>query len=144
LRDASADLTNHAARFFCRKFIVGQDEIEKRMLLGAVARMLGILAGKPALSEEPVAVKIPEGYTFYALFPEQYLITASNWAQRHPGTKNALVVGVRSIGISFSAVVTETLRLVGWTAARITVRASGHFERPVVVKTLKHSPVTTL
>lgn len=80
----------------------------------------------------PVVVKIPEGFEFYALYPEAYAHSARQWAEAHQSVrrKRVLVVGVRSTGTTLSAMVTTALRSVGWRAARVTVRPQGHpFER---------------
>jgi hypothetical protein len=73
-------------------------------------------------------VKVPEGYEFYALFPEQYAASALEWARRHfdADWQHVVVVGIRSIGTSLSALVAAVLRGVGWTAQRVTVRPQGH------------------
>ncbi|MDB6123175.1 MAG: glutamate-semialdehyde -aminomutase-like protein [Pedosphaera sp.] len=82
-----------------------------------------------------VTVKIPEGFEFYTLFPEQYCASALQWLERNSlSTRNrtALVVGIRSIGTSLSALVTATLAAAGWQTRRVTVRPTGHpFERKV-------------
>lgn len=80
----------------------------------------------------PIVVKIPEGFEFYALFPEAYAQSAKRWAESHSSIerKRVLVVGIRSIGTTLSAIVTVALRSAGWRAARVTVRPQGHpFER---------------
>jgi hypothetical protein len=78
--------------------------------------------------------KVPEGFAFYALYPEQYCAAAAQWLdrQRADATREVLVVGVRSIGTSLSAVVAATLARGGWGARRTTVRPIGHpFDRQV-------------
>ncbi|MDB6029045.1 MAG: glutamate-semialdehyde -aminomutase-like protein, partial [Verrucomicrobiales bacterium] len=81
-----------------------------------------------------LTVKIPEGFAFYALFPEQYALAANDWSQAHQqfSSRRVLLVGIRSIGTSLSAVVTAMLRALGWEAQRLTVRPHGHpFRREV-------------
>jgi hypothetical protein len=80
-----------------------------------------------------LTVKVPEGFAFYALFPEQYVIAALKWQrQRQRGT--VLVIGLRSIGTTLSAVVATTLSACGWEVQRITVRPSGDpFQRNAVL-----------
>ena len=74
-------------------------------------------------------IKLPEGFAFYTLYPEQYCDAALAWSRsRHP--VRVLVIGIRSIGTTLSAVVNATLNQRGWNAERITVRPTGHpFER---------------
>jgi hypothetical protein len=79
-----------------------------------------------------LTVKIPEGFAFYALYPEQYCLSAARWSEQQHRAKTAIVIGLRSIGTTLSAVVNATLRLKGWNSNRFTVRASGHpFNRSV-------------
>ncbi|MDB6057595.1 MAG: Cell division protein FtsK, partial [Verrucomicrobiales bacterium] len=76
-------------------------------------------------------VKTPEGFAFYALYPEQYCTSTVRWAEQQRD-KSAVVIGLRSIGTTLSAVINATLRLKGWDCTRVAVRASGHpFERTV-------------
>src|SRR4051812_15596799 len=84
-----------------------------------------------------LTIKVPEGYEFYALFPEQYIVSAQRWSVERGGdkSKRVLVVGVRSIGTSLSALVAESLRNQGWEARRITVRPGGDpFRRELVLE----------
>lgn len=70
-------------------------------------------------------VKVPEGYAFYRLYPEQYVAATEQWLREHPSCRSVLVVGIRSIGTSLSAVVQAVLRQAGKDAMRITVRPTG-------------------
>lgn len=93
--------------------------------------LLGALKALDELSPLPPArltVKLPEGYAFYALYPEQYALAARRWAAEHAGeqARRVLVVGVRSIGTSLSALVKAVLDSEGWQAQRVTVRPGGH------------------
>jgi hypothetical protein len=78
--------------------------------------------------ESAVTIKVPEGFAHYALYPEQYVSAARSWATEHPPgpDRRLLVVGIRSIGTTLSAVVAAALRQEGWDARRITVRPTGH------------------
>jgi hypothetical protein len=80
-----------------------------------------------AADDQKIVVKVPEGFAFYALFPEQYCAAASAWVSaRGAGLSGAvLVVGIRSIGTALSAVVAATLRARGFRAERLTVRPTG-------------------
>ncbi|HXT11390.1 MAG TPA: hypothetical protein VN873_07485 [Candidatus Angelobacter sp.] len=119
--------------------------VDKRMVIDALERMTSEIGNVPTLGEELVMVKMPEGYAFYALFPEQYCVTALNWARQNSNESEALVVGIRSIGASLSAVVKETLCQIGWKASRITVRPTGHpFQRQLTLNAIpiaRESPV---
>ena len=68
-----------------------------------------------------LTIKEPEGFAFYTLYPEAYVSAARQWLSEHPDAGRVLVVGLRSIGTTLSAVVAE---VVG--ARRVTVRPSGH------------------
>ncbi|MEI6351673.1 MAG: hypothetical protein WCP06_11280 [Verrucomicrobiota bacterium] len=71
-------------------------------------------------------IKAPEGFAFYALFPEQYAEAAFSWAASRSHSKSrVLVVGIRSIGTTLSAVVKAALTSIGWNARRCTVRPEG-------------------
>lgn len=73
-----------------------------------------------------VVRRIPEGYAFYALDPSSY----AELARRHAPDGPLIVIGVRSIGTSLSALVLGALLAEGRDARRFTVRPSGHpFER---------------
>ena len=79
-----------------------------------------------------LSIKVPEGFAFYTLFPEQYGIAALDWLKAHTtvADKQAIVVGVRSIGTTLSAIVAQTLLRHGWDVQRLTARPAGHpYER---------------
>lgn len=95
-----------------------------------------ILAGMPGGLQETLTVKVPEGFAFYALYPEQYIAAAHVWAQEHEAAveRGVVVVGVRSIGTSLSALVVAALNARGWQARSLTVRPDGHpFRRDVEI-----------
>jgi hypothetical protein len=75
-----------------------------------------------------LAIKIPEGFAFYSLYPEQYCDATLEWlrGKRFSGPETILVVGIRSIGTTLSAVVKATLAVKGCNGRRFTVRPSGH------------------
>jgi adenine/guanine phosphoribosyltransferase-like PRPP-binding protein len=67
-------------------------------------------------------ISTPEGFAYYALHPLAYAdvmaeVTAS---------ENLLVVGIRSVGTTLSAVMAAAARVRGARAQRITVRPHGH------------------
>jgi hypothetical protein len=73
---------------------------------------------------ETLRIKEPEGYAFYAVYPESYLDAAAR-AELGPDT---VVIGIRSIGTSLAAAVTAS----AGASPPITVRPVGHpFQRRV-------------
>lgn len=93
--------------------------------LGPIQKALAEIELPPDLT---VRVKVPEGFAFYALYPEQYAEAARRWIRDHAdsGSKRAAVVGIRSIGTGLSAVVARVLVKAGWSVQRLTVRPTGH------------------
>lgn len=82
--------------------------------------------------DRELRVKVPEGFAFYTLFPEQYIAAASAWMSEQRQQGVVVVIGIRSIGTTLSAVVLAALRHAGWRGERITVRPSGHpFDRRI-------------
>ncbi len=93
-----------------------------------------LVALEQGTEEKLLTVKVPEGFEFYGLYPEQYGASALRWARQHAqsGSKQVAVVGIRSIGTTLSAIVAVTLNAAGWMTQRLTVRPSGHpFDRKV-------------
>jgi hypothetical protein len=82
---------------------------------------------------EAIRVRPPEGYAFYSVYPEQYERAARRFvSERSP--RRCVVLGIRSIGTSLSAVVAQTMRRNGVVVASWTVRPHGHpFDRRLVV-----------
>ncbi len=72
-------------------------------------------------------VTTPEGFAFHALFPESYRHAARRWAADHVDStrRDVLVVGIRSIGTTLSAVVAQALRAQRFVVRRRTVRPEG-------------------
>jgi hypothetical protein len=88
-------------------------------------------------------VKVPEGFEFYCLFPEQYCVSALRWADQFNDFRDrpVLVVGIRSIGTTLSAVLAAVLRAAGWDIKRLTVRPGGHpFQRQCQLDAEQISP----
>ena len=114
----------------------GGVEDRSRLVRDALARMRRALdraLGSGCLSGR-VWVKASKGFASDALFPERYREAASRWAAEHANStkRDVLVVGIRSIGTTLSAVVAATLRGRGFRARRMTVRPKGHpFDRYV-------------
>jgi hypothetical protein len=108
-------------------------------VVGALQRMACTLQQIQAPPGARLTVNLPEGFTYYALYPEQYTVSALRWVADHaPSTPgHVLVVGIRSIGTTLSAIVAAALAAAGWEARRLTVRPSGppsdrHVELPSV------------
>ena len=81
-----------------------------------------------------LTIKVPEGFSLYALYPEQYLVAAGQWLaeHQHQRAQGAVVVGIRSIGTTLAALVSIVLRAAGWGVYSLTVRPTGHpYDRQV-------------
>lgn len=76
--------------------------------------------GLPALEE--LSISTPEGFAYYALHPLAY----ADVMQQIPACERLLIVGIRSIGTTLSAVAAAAARARGIFAERITVRPQGH------------------
>ncbi len=82
----------------------------------------------------PATFRVPEGFAWYALYPEAYAQTADAWAaeQQNRNAARLLVIGLRSIGTALGAVVAEALRRREKQVLRLSPRPSGHpFAREV-------------
>ena len=92
-----------------------------------------------AHQEVEVTLKVPEGFAFYALYPEQYILAAEQWMANHPTRKKVLVVGLRSIGTTLGAVVSAVLEAAGYPIQYLTVRPTGHpFQREVILPPIEN------
>lgn len=104
-----------------------------RDALAAKAPALADAARSAALLPLPdrLMLRVPEGYAYYALFPETCIAAARRFADElQPRLVN--VVGIRSIGTSLSAVVAAALADSGAVVRSCTLRPRGHpFEREV-------------
>jgi hypothetical protein len=88
----------------------------------AVRRLAGLAAGDlPEVAE----ASEPEGFAYYALYPETYA-EAARLFRAAVRPEAALVVGVRSIGTTLSAVVAAELAAQGVAVRTVTVRPRGH------------------
>ncbi len=94
-----------------------------------------VSAWEPFVPETSLRIKVPEGFAFYSLLPEQYLKATEAWLRQNAESCRTLVVGLRSIGTSLSALVAARLRRGGKNPKRITVRPGGHpFRREVSIQ----------
>src|SRR4051794_36559229 len=99
---------------------------------GLAARLVGdaaapapttLLAQLPTSIPPTLQVSPPEGFAYYALHPGDMAALAAEAQSR---SHHVLVVGVRTIGATLSAVVAAELHKRGKHARRITVRPDGH------------------
>lgn len=74
---------------------------------------------------EKITVREPEGYAYYGLYPETY-IEAANAFYNEARPDKAIVIGLRSIGTSLSAVVAAALESRGAEVEMFTLRPRGH------------------
>jgi hypothetical protein len=80
-----------------------------------------------------VQVKLPEGFVSYNLFPEAYDFASHKWLSDH-ASGTIVVIGIRTIGTTLSAVVAASLRAAGRNVRRFTIRPSGSpFERVATI-----------
>lgn len=98
-----------------------------------------------ATHPEQIETSVPEGYAYYGLYPETHADAAARFhAQWRP--ERVVVIGLRSIGTSLSAVVAAQLRRLGAAVLSFTVRPHGHpFARELVLdasleRVLRHDP----
>jgi hypothetical protein len=98
--------------------------IDVRAPLACMAHELEIAGAPEAVT---VTVRTPEGFAFYALYPEQYCEAARAWLRDRADVADraALVVGLRSIGTTLAAAVGATLSASGWEVRTLTVRPKG-------------------
>ena len=72
---------------------------------------------------EQISISTPEGFAYYALHPLAYADVLERISRAED---SLLIVGIRSIGTTLSAVMAAAARLRGITAERFTVRPQGH------------------
>lgn len=79
------------------------------------------------LGEARCEIRVPEGFAWYALYPDSYAQTAETWAARRKANVCPVsVLGLRSIGTTLAAVVAEALICRGYTIASLaSVRPEG-------------------
>lgn len=120
MESALADAASAAQALFSEITLATAD-----VLLGGTFELLQSLAKHLGQSEVPykLTTSPPEGFSYYALHPLDFVRLAS--AVLVPG-KPAAVIGIRSIGVTLSAVVAAQLRIQGAPISRINVRPLGH------------------
>lgn len=103
------------------------DPAARRAWLERAGELLDALEGE--VLPDRIRVGVPEGYAYYALYPEAYLEAAAEFA-REVGRGEVVCIGVRSIGTGLSAVVVAELERAGYAVRSKTVRPRGHpFDR---------------
>lgn len=107
--------------------LIGASRDEQRAVATAANEKLDALTAVDL--PNVITVGSPEGYAYYALYPEQYAAAAADMA-RAMSPAAVVCIGVRSIGTSLSAAVSAMLELHGCAARSFTVRPHGHpFDR---------------
>src|SRR6476659_4716138 len=86
----------------------------------AAQSLLEAVRALPAL--EQLSVSTPEGFAYYALHPFAY----ADVIQQIPACNRLLIVGIRSIGATLSAIAAAAARARRIVVERITVRPQGH------------------
>lgn len=76
-----------------------------------------------AVIPDTLRLSVPEGFAYYGLHPRAYADVLQRLPQQ--GT-NVVVVGIRSIGTTLSAVVAAAVRKAGGQSVRFTVRPGEH------------------
>jgi hypothetical protein len=71
---------------------------------------------------EQLSISTPEGFAYYALHPLAY----ADAMRQIPAREHLLIVGIRSIGATLSAVAAAAARARGIVVERMTVRPQGH------------------
>lgn len=110
---------------FARLFRLSARRREPGLLRRAAADARAAIARQ---LQEPlprkVRLKVSEGYAYYGLYPETYLEAAERFG-RDTAPAHAVVIGLRSIGTSLSAVVAAGLEDRGWSAETLSLRPRG-------------------
>ena len=125
-----ADEWRRASLALGHLFVASWLQRGSRALRGRAREALArIEALRPTLPSGALRLRVPEGYAYYALYPETYVAAAEQFIRgRRPGT--AVCVGLRSIGTSLSAAVAAGLEAAGWRVLALTLRPRGHpFQR---------------
>ncbi len=72
-----------------------------------------------------ILLSVPEGFVYYGLYPETYIEAARQFKERM-SPESVLVIGLRSIGTTLSALVSAQLKLLGCEVKSFTLRPRGH------------------
>src|SRR5437016_6164185 len=110
----------------------GDDRLVAEGMLEQAVADQGFENPEDVPADVPLRFKIPEGFAFYELSPEQYRRAARRWISAKRTRGEAIIIGIRSIGTTLSRVVLEELGTGGISARRTTVRTEGDpFSRTV-------------
>ncbi|HKO51448.1 MAG TPA: hypothetical protein VJV79_27255 [Polyangiaceae bacterium] len=135
LRDSAQRATDHAAAAFYT--VWSRENVRAPRPNWQIGRELQDLRAQLArltLAEGAVGrLNLPEGFAFYALYPEQYCAAAvAYWGRHGPGQGCTHVLGLRSIGTTLSAAVAVVLRAGNAIHRRYSVRPYGQpFQRQI-------------
>lgn len=109
----------------------GEDAERLSAGVRALAAALEALARAPLPAE--VELRTPEGYAYYALYPEAY-VEAARALAAPARAHGAICIGIRSIGTSLSAAAAAALEREGCAVRSYTVRPHGHpFDRRLAI-----------
>jgi len=126
----AAAVTDHLAESALR----ADEGLEYRLPVNECLRLLSRI--KP---HGELTVSIPEGFAYYALHPLDFADTVSCVPLDMP---SALVIGIRSIGTTLSAVSAAKLKSIGVAVERTTVRPWGHpYERKTTLTPAQRAQV---
>jgi len=80
-----------------------------------------------------ILLSVPEGFVYYGLYPETYIEAARQFKEQM-SPESVLVIGLRSIGTTLSALVSAQLKLLGCKVKPFTLRPRGHpFSRGIQI-----------
>src|SRR5689334_9911164 len=95
----------------------------------AMLRQLDAIA-QFAPAHGTLTIRTPEGFAWYALFPDAYAQAADEWVRGVASDAAVMVVGIRSIGTTLAATVAAVLKAHCRQVTCVTVRPHGHpFDR---------------
>ena len=115
---AATELTNALAAMLVS---AGSEQEPATRFQGDARRRLQ--AKLESISPPPrLQISVHEGFAYYALHPLKLV----DLLQTLPAPRKAAVLGIRSIGVTLSAVLMAALKHRGCDAARISVRPEGH------------------
>jgi hypothetical protein len=117
LEETASQLTRAIAALLCSSFrALGESNAEPVEIESTLDRLLTFPL------PETIEISTPEGYAFYGLYPETYLVAAEGAFRNGPA-----VIGIRSIGTGLAAVVAA---VAGEGSIVFSVRPQGHpFDR---------------
>ena len=93
----ACEVTDKAAAAFYRAWVADQAgaSLERSDVPAALMAIEQALGRVPRAEGFRLVVNVPEGFAFYALYPEQYCAAARRWLKDHAATEDrrAIVVG---------------------------------------------------